>query len=68
MTADPADAQRSPAWSPDGRLIAFTSNHEVGTDGRYAYQLYTVRADGTRIVRRTSAGTAKENPAWIVRR
>ena len=64
---DPEGEQRTPSWSPDGSLIAFTSNHEPTIDNRYSYQLYTVTATGTGLVRRTPQGTEKENPAWILR-
>jgi Tol biopolymer transport system component len=60
-------AQRAPAWSPDGRLIAFTSNHEFEADGSYRYQIYTVRTDGTLLVRRSFRGADKENPSWSPR-
>jgi Tol biopolymer transport system component len=67
MAADPAGAQRTPAWAPDGKLIAFASSHEIVNNRWGDYQIYTVRADGTGIVRRTSDGTDKQNPAWIRR-
>lgn len=48
-----------PAWSPDGRQIAFSSNRE----GRY--HIYVMNADGSGVVRLTShsAGHA-DSPAW----
>jgi Tol biopolymer transport system component len=55
----------APAWSPDGRLIAFVSNHEVDADGTSEYQVYTVRADGTGLARRTFDDSEKQNPSWI---
>jgi Tol biopolymer transport system component len=66
MARDPVFDQRSPAWSPDGRFIAFTSNHELGENNRWDYQIYTVTADGSTIVRRTE-GHEKLNPTWVVR-
>jgi Tol biopolymer transport system component len=59
---DLAFGQFAPAWSPDGRLIAFSSKHEGGV-----YQIYTVWADGSKLARRTTGELNKENPAWIRR-
>jgi Tol biopolymer transport system component len=60
-----AGAQRSPAWSPDGRHLVFASAHEE-TDGTgFRDQLYTVRADGTRLMRRTAGPLDKSHPSWI---
>jgi hypothetical protein len=55
--------QRSPAWSPDGRLIAFVSGHE--TPG--AEEVYTVRTDlyGVTVARRTWAESYHGLPGWI---
>ena len=50
-------------FSPDGRLIAFTSQHEaVGLS--VLPQIYTVRVDGTGLVRRTEGGTGKADLIW----
>lgn len=66
MAADPSGAQRSPAWSPDGSAIAFASDHEIlGTF--HAWQIYTLRADGSGLARRTHDSAEKQNPAWIRR-
>jgi Tol biopolymer transport system component len=53
--------QFAPAWSPDGRLVAFTSRD---TDSNY--QVFTVWADGTRLAQRTFAAAQHADPAWIV--
>jgi TolB protein len=54
--------QIMPAWSPDGALIAFASNHE-GDD----YEIYTMRPDGSDVTRRTDNGLFDFNPAWLQR-
>jgi hypothetical protein len=64
---EPPFDQRAPAWSPDGALIAYASHHEIIGTRAGDWQLYTVRADGTGVVRRTSSGYDKRNPAWIAR-
>jgi len=56
--------QRSPEWSPDGRHLVFTSAHEPSEGIVYREQLYTVRADGSQLRKRTNDGLAKENPTW----
>jgi len=55
-------AQSSPVWSPNGNLIAFVSRHGSETD-----QVWTVWADGTRLVQRTVEPQAHTSPAWIRR-
>ena len=48
-----------PAWSPDGRELAFYSNR--GGD----FQIWTVRPDGSRLTQRTEAkGSALMYPLW----
>jgi len=48
----------APAWSPDGRRIAFISDRD-GTD-----QLFVMRAEGREIVRATTGQAEKDTPAW----
>ncbi|HSN73001.1 MAG TPA: hypothetical protein VLT59_15900, partial [Steroidobacteraceae bacterium] len=62
MPANPlALGQFSPSWSPDGRLIAFTSKH----DGSERLQVWTVWSDGSRLARRTNASYFHADPVWI---
>ena len=62
-----AGPQWSPTWSPDGRLLAFASTHETYGSGATVGQIYTVRADGSGLARRTTGGLYKQDPAWRVR-
>ncbi|HXF98583.1 MAG TPA: hypothetical protein VNJ46_08230 [Gaiellaceae bacterium] len=50
--------QLDPAWSPDGRRIAFASRR-AGT-----FDLYVMRADGTGTRRLTSGRARDQHPAW----
>jgi Tol biopolymer transport system component len=47
-----------PAWSPNAKLIAFTSRR----DGRS--HIYVMRADGTQVRRVTDAKSDDDSPAW----
>jgi TolB protein len=58
-----AGQQLWPAWSPQGDLIAFSSNHEAPG----VFQLYTMNADGTNVVRRSTDALNDLRPAWIKR-
>jgi Tol biopolymer transport system component len=49
----------SPAWSPDGSLIAFTSNRSG------LFELFTMRSDGTRERRVQRAGDSSGYPVWV---
>jgi WD40-like Beta Propeller Repeat len=57
LTSTGSDAF-APAWSPDGRRIAFIGDRD-GND-----QLYVMRADGSGIVRLTRGQADKDAPAW----
>lgn len=59
--------QWSPAFSPDGKLVAFISTHETYGSGTVAYQIYTVWADGSKLARRTADAGDKASPAWLPR-
>jgi len=50
----PAEASSAPAWSPDGRTIAFSRGGEI----------YTVGADGTALRRLTSTKRLESAPDW----
>jgi len=55
----PGDANDfAPAWSPDGKRIAFISDRD-GND-----QLYVIRSDGTGLIRLTSGQADKDTPVW----
>jgi len=51
-------ADRDPAWSPDGRFIAFVS------DGDGDFEIYVMKADGSGQTRLTANTAADRNPAW----
>jgi TolB protein len=51
-----------PSWSPEGDLIAFSSNHE--TDD---FEIYTMRPDGSEVVRRTDSALNDLRPTWLIR-
>jgi TolB protein len=59
----------SPAWSPDGRRIAFTSSRSMppgfGGEQRLYSELYVMNADGSNVQRITNnVGMIDFQPAW----
>jgi TolB protein len=59
QATDLRDVSTWPAWSPDGRTLAFQSN----ALGNHA-EIYTVPAGGGRAKRITATGTDAIQPAW----
>jgi hypothetical protein len=47
--------------------VLFSSDHEPTALGGSHAQFYTVRSDGTRLVRRTESSLEKADPAWVRR-
>lgn len=55
-------SQLAPSWSPDGRYLAISSNHEG------PFEIYTLRPDGRGLVRRTwSHAPGSYEPGWLRR-
>lgn len=54
---------RFPSWSPDGSRLAFVSNMTDNQD----LELYTVRPDGSELVRLTDDDVRQQSPRWIRR-
>jgi Tol biopolymer transport system component len=50
--------EQYPTWSPNGTRIAFSSNQSSG------YQLYSIRADGSDLIRLTNNFRGANDPAW----
>ena len=57
LTSNPAN-DIYPAWSPDGRYIAFDSDRD-GND-----EIYVMKADGTEQTRLTNNPAIDGVPAW----
>lgn len=57
-----------PAWSPDGRSIAFTSNRSEYPDSNYNSNIWVVAADnadrGKDLVRVSAGPGTDDSPAW----
>jgi len=60
LTDHPGDDQH-PAWSPDGRRIAFNSER-YGPEA--SFDIYTMAADGSDLRRITGEPGLEEYPRW----
>jgi Tol biopolymer transport system component len=58
LTADD-EHDGEPAWSPDGTMIAFSTNRAGGN-----FDIWVMRADGSHLRRLTSAEGTDINPEW----
>jgi Tol biopolymer transport system component len=50
--------EECPAWSPDGRRIAFATDHDGNSE------VYVMDADGSNLVRLTNDPGRDSDPAW----
>jgi TolB protein len=57
LTTEPS-RETDPAWSPDGRTLAFTSDRAGNPE------IYTMSADGSGVTRLTTDAAADYEPAW----
>jgi Tol biopolymer transport system component len=58
LTHGPLWRDEKPAWSPDGRQIAFTSTRAG------SYDIYVMNADGSAIRRLTNHVAPEQDPSW----
>jgi Tol biopolymer transport system component len=58
------DDDGAPAWSADGRWIAYASDHRSATNPTGAYELWVVSADGSQRRQVTFDALDADLPAW----
>jgi Tol biopolymer transport system component len=63
LTADSAGGDLGPAWSPDGRRIAFWRDTD-GPDGPDDGEIWVMRADGSEQTQITNNADLDLEPAW----
>ena len=56
--------EKNPAWSPDGRYIAFSSNRTNHPDANENSDIFTIEVEGGRITPLTSDAGGDDNPEW----
>ena len=60
ITNPPHDVEGQAAWAPDSQRLVFSSSRE----GWPNYEIYTMQADGTDVVRLTYDSSWDSFPAW----
>ena len=63
VVAEDAGYYQAPAWSSDGRWIAFQSSPDPSSE-RVTPAVYVIRPDGTDLRRLTAANSSEGYPAW----
>ena len=56
--------EANPAWSPDGSLIAFSSNRTHDPDANDNTDVFTIQVNGGRITQVTKDPGSEDNPVW----
>ena len=59
-----ASGSTSPAWSPNGTLIAFAGSGEATAEDQRDLEIYVMRADGSESRRLTNDRVHDATPAW----
>jgi Tol biopolymer transport system component len=59
-----ASGSTSPAWSPDGTLIAYSGSGEAIREDQRDLEIYVMRADGSESRRLTNDQVLDATPAW----
>ena len=63
LTDHPAE-DRSPAWSPDGLQIAFSTDRDRKDDGTKNAEIYVMNADGTNPINLTNHPAVDRGASW----
>jgi dipeptidyl aminopeptidase/acylaminoacyl peptidase len=56
--------EANPAWSPDGSLIAFSSNRTEDADANDNTDVFTIQVNGGRITQVSKDPGGDDNPVW----